>query len=74
MGRRGLFAGTVSAYGGTRQLAHPRHVMIPDTGLHLVEEAGDADRDREDGRWSNGPIHDIERALILGEARTEELP
>ena len=47
VGRRGLFAGTVSAYGGTRQLAHPRHVMIPDTGLHLVEESGDADRDRE---------------------------
>jgi len=36
VGRRGLFAGTVSAYGGTRQLAHPRHVMIPDSGLHLV--------------------------------------
>ena len=33
VGRRGLFAGTVSAYGGTRQLAHPRHVMIPDSGL-----------------------------------------
>ena len=30
VGRRGLFAGTVSAYGGTRQLAHPRHVMLPD--------------------------------------------
>ena len=47
VGRRGLFAGTVSAYGGTRQLAHPRHVMIPDAGLHLVDESGDADRDRE---------------------------
>ena len=47
VGRRGLFAGTVSAYGGTRQLAHPRHVMIPDTGLHLVEESDDGDRDRE---------------------------
>ena len=47
VGRRGLFAGTVSAYGGTRQLAHPRHVMIPDSGLHLVDESGDADRDRE---------------------------
>ena len=31
-GRRGLFAGTVSAYGGTRQLAHPRFVMLPDAG------------------------------------------
>lgn len=30
VGRRGLFAGTVSAYGGTRQLAHPRFVMLPD--------------------------------------------
>ena len=47
VGRRGLFAGTVSAYGGTRHLAHPRHVMIPDTGLHLVEESDDGDRDRE---------------------------
>ena len=49
VGRRGLFAGTVSAYGGTRQLAHPRHVMIPDTGLHPGEESGDAqaERDRE---------------------------
>ena len=49
VGRRGLFAGTVSAYGGTRQLAHPRHVMIPDTGLHLAEDSGDAqaERDRE---------------------------
>ncbi len=47
VGRRGLFAGTVSAYGGTRQLAHPRHVMIPDSGMHLVDESGDADRDRE---------------------------
>ena len=47
VGRRGLFAGTVSAYGGTRQLAHPRHVLIPDSGLHLLDESGDADRDRE---------------------------
>lgn len=47
VGRRGLFAGTVSAYGGTRQLAHPRHVMIPDTGLHAVDQSGDIDRDRE---------------------------
>ena len=31
VGRRGLFAGTVSAYGGTRQLAHPRFVMLPDS-------------------------------------------
>jgi len=30
VGRRGLFAGTVSAYGGARQLAHPRFVMLPD--------------------------------------------
>lgn len=49
VGRRGLFAGTVSAYGGTRQLAHPRHVMIPDRD---PAEAGNAsspedDRDRE---------------------------
>jgi len=29
-GRRGLFAGTVSAFGGTRQLAHPRYAMLPD--------------------------------------------
>ncbi|MEK9809766.1 MAG: ATP-dependent DNA helicase RecG, partial [Candidatus Nanopelagicales bacterium] len=29
VGRRGLFAGTVSAYGGTRQLAHPRFVLLP---------------------------------------------
>lgn len=49
VGRRGLFAGTVSAYGGTRQLAHPRHVMIPDTGLRLVGDDIDAqsERDRE---------------------------
>lgn len=47
VGRRGLFAGTVSAYGGTRQLAHPRHVMIPDEGLHLVDASEDADRDRD---------------------------
>lgn len=31
VGRRGLFAGTVSAYGGARQLAHPRFVMLPDS-------------------------------------------
>jgi len=43
VGRRGLFAGTVSAYGGTRQLAHPRHVMLPDAGVTTPEE----DRDRE---------------------------
>ena len=47
VGRRGLFAGTVSAYGGTRQLAHPRHVMIPDTGLHLAEDSGDAEAERD---------------------------
>ena len=47
VGRRGLFAGTVSAYGGTRQLAHPRHVMIPDSGLHLVDESADADSERD---------------------------
>jgi len=47
VGRRGLFAGTVSAYGGTRQLAHPRHVMIPDSGLHLVEESADAESERD---------------------------
>lgn len=47
VGRRGLFAGTVSAYGGTRQLAHPRHVMIPDAGLRLVEESGDAEAERD---------------------------
>lgn len=45
VGRRGLFAGTVSAYGGTRQLAHPRHVMIPEGSSHDAE--GDADRDSE---------------------------
>ena len=47
VGRRGLFAGTVSAYGGTRQLAHPRHVMIPDTGLRLVGDDADAESDRD---------------------------
>ena len=47
VGRRGLFAGTVSAYGGTRQLAHPRHVMIPDSGLHLVEDSADAEAERD---------------------------
>ncbi len=49
VGRRGLFAGTVSAYGGTRQLAHPRHVMIPDRGAGAPEgeAAGDEERDRE---------------------------
>lgn len=47
VGRRGLFAGTVSAYGGTRQLAHPRHVMIPDTGLHLAEESAEAEAERD---------------------------
>ena len=40
VGRRGLFAGTVSAYGGTRQLAHPRFVMLPDA-------AGEPDEDAE---------------------------
>ncbi|MGA0010392.1 MAG: ATP-dependent DNA helicase RecG [Candidatus Nanopelagicales bacterium] len=49
VGRRGLFAGTVSAYGGTRQLAHPRHVMIPDRALHAAGEESslEEDRDRE---------------------------
>lgn len=49
VGRRGLFAGTVSAYGGTRQLAHPRHVMIPERGLHAVEDEPtlEEERDRE---------------------------
>ncbi|MGI9195955.1 MAG: ATP-dependent DNA helicase RecG [Candidatus Nanopelagicales bacterium] len=43
-GRRGLFAGTVSAYGGTRQLAHPRFVMLPDAGVDDAEaEAAFAD-------------------------------
>ncbi|MFM7213079.1 MAG: OB-fold nucleic acid binding domain-containing protein, partial [Actinomycetota bacterium] len=43
-GRRGLFAGTVSAYGGTRQLAHPRFVMLPDAGEEDAEgEAAFAD-------------------------------
>ena len=43
-GRRGLFAGTVSAYGGTRQLAHPRFVMLPDAGEDDAEgEAAFAD-------------------------------
>lgn len=43
-GRRGLFAGTVSAYGGTRQLAHPRFVMLPDAGEADAEgEAAFAD-------------------------------
>jgi ATP-dependent DNA helicase RecG len=45
VGRRGLFAGTVSAYGGTRQLAHPRHVMLPDA---IGDPASlEDDRDRE---------------------------
>lgn len=49
VGRRGLFAGTVSAYGGTRQLAHPRHVMIPERGIRAVGEDAslEEDRDRE---------------------------
>lgn len=47
VGRRGLFAGTVSAYGGTRQLAHPRHVMIPDAGLHVVDDSADAQSERD---------------------------
>lgn len=47
VGRRGLFAGTVSAYGGTRQLAHPRHVMIPDSGLHLVDDGDDRESERD---------------------------
>ena len=34
-GRRGLFAGTVSAFGGARQLAHPRYALLPD------DESGD---------------------------------
>ena len=29
VGRRGLFAGTVSAFGRTRQLAHPAFVLLP---------------------------------------------
>ena len=43
VGRRGLFAGTVSAYGGTRQLAHPRFVMLAEdgTGSLLLEEHDD---------------------------------
>lgn len=49
VGRRGLFAGTVSAYGGTRQLAHPRHVMLPEREEPLGDEAdaSEGDRDRE---------------------------
>lgn len=49
VGRRGLFAGTVSAYGGTRQLAHPRHVMIPELGVDTAggDSPADEDRDRE---------------------------
>jgi len=49
VGRRGLFAGTVSAYGGTRQLAHPRHVMIPERGPHLADDEPtlEEERDRE---------------------------
>ena len=49
VGRRGLFAGTVSAYGGTRQLAHPRHVMLPERGDDAVEGVTslEEDRDRE---------------------------
>ena len=48
VGRRGLYAGTVSAYGGARQLAHPRHVMLPERGPHLaVDGPGEEDRDRE---------------------------
>ena len=48
VGRRGLFAGTVSAYGGTRQLAHPRHVMIPERDSTLGgDDASQADRDSE---------------------------
>lgn len=49
VGRRGLFAGTVSAYGGTRQLAHPRHVMIPERGVDAAggDSPADQDRDRE---------------------------
>ena len=39
VGRRGLFAGTVSAYGGTRQLAHPRFVMLPGAGSGDDEDA-----------------------------------
>lgn len=40
VGRRGLFAGTVSAYGGTRQLAHPRFVLLPaDSDLEPDSEA-----------------------------------
>ena len=46
VGRRGLFAGTVSAYGGTRQLAHPRHVMLPERGALGVTSL-EEDRDRE---------------------------
>jgi ATP-dependent DNA helicase RecG len=30
VGRRGLFAGKVSAYRGTRQLTHPDYVLLPD--------------------------------------------
>ena len=47
VGRRGLFAGTVSAYGGTRQLAHPRHVMIPERSTDAVDDPTPEDRDRE---------------------------
>ena len=47
VGRRGLFAGTVSAYGGTRQLAHPRHVMIPERAASDGGLSDEADRDRE---------------------------
>jgi len=48
VGRRGLFAGTVSAYGGTRQLAHPRHVMIPERDLNVADDdTSQVDRDSE---------------------------
>ena len=50
VGRRGLFAGTVSAFGGTRQLAHPRYVMLPDRSQVIGSdsaEASEEERDRE---------------------------
>ena len=52
-GRRGLFSGVVSSFGGTRQLAHPRIVVFPDDAelAGAGEEAGpEASREAAEAR------------------------
>lgn len=54
-GRRGVFAGRISAYRGSLQLAHPDYELFPET----PEDAGapvDAEAARRAGDWATRPI------------------